>query len=102
MPPRMRMYCAGLCVAIAMRLTELLPDVELTPLAPGWHDVRSRPPPVDWLALKHATIDSVVAPHEVVLTVEDASGPDDALGPVPVEAPAGVKCARARWRQPRA
>ena len=103
----MRSYYGGLQVAAAMALTELLPAVDVIPVAPGWYDVRARPPQVDWKNLSCGSpFESAALPpvFEVVEAAAVAGEPvgEDDLGPAPVEAPAGVRCSRARVRAARA
>lgn len=101
----MRGYYAGLQTGVTMVATELFHLVKLKPIAPGWYDALSMPPPVDWSSVKaipEEALAAVVPPPLLELETPEASedGKDD-IGPAPVRAPKGVAVARPRARQAR-
>lgn len=93
----MRGYYAGLHTAITMVATELLDKVFIKPIAPGWYDKISMPPPVDWANIKPFEAAALDATKEVTFVDKDDGTPND-LGARPSEAPRGVPPHRARIR----
>ena len=97
----MRGYYAGLQAAVTMTATELLDKVFIKPLAPGWYDKVSMPPPVDWANIK--PFDEPALNAVKVSTFEDVAEESmDRLGSLPSEAPRGVVVQhKARIRNPK-